>query len=208
MDTPDSNRSIEWAVAQQALPGETVSGDRHLVLPHARGVLLAVVDGCGHGAEAGKAADAAIETLRQSPGDSVLHQLKRCHAALAQTRGAVMTVAELTLQDETLTLAGVGNVEAVVFRAQPQPPTPPRETALLRGGTLGQNMPEPYASVFPVHDGDVLVMTTDGVRHDNWPDLAMKSPPQRIADQILQRNLKGNDDALALVARFHLNAHE
>lgn len=208
METPASNRSVEWAVAQEQAPGQTVSGDRHLVLPHARGVLLAVVDGCGHGAEAGKAADEAVETLRRHAGESALAQLKRCHTALSGTRGAVMTVAELTLEDETLTLAGIGNVEAVVFRANGQTPGPPRESALLRGGTLGQSMPEPYASVIPVHSGDVLVMATDGVRSDTWPELALKSPPQRIADQILQRNFKGNDDALTLVARFHLNAHE
>jgi phosphoserine phosphatase RsbX len=207
MDTPVSNRSIEWAVAQQPAPGQTISGDRHLVLSHARGVLVAVVDGCGHGAEAGKAADEAVETLRRHAGESVITQLKRCHSALGGTRGAVMTVAELTLEDETLTLAGVGNVEAVVFRAQPRPGPQP-ECALLRGGTLGQSMPEPYASVVPVYSGDVLVMATDGVRSDSWPDLALRSPTQRIADQILQRNFKGNDDALALVARFHLNAHE
>jgi phosphoserine phosphatase RsbX len=208
MDTPVSNRSIEWAVAQLPAPGEAVSGDRHVVLSHAGGVLLAVVDGCGHGVEAAKAADEAVETLRRHAGDSVLAQLKHCHAALGGTRGAVMTVAELTLEDEALTLAGIGNVEATVFRAHARPSSPARECALLRGGTVGQSMPAPYASVIPVYSGDVLVMATDGVRTDTWPELALKSPPQRIADQILQRNFKGNDDALALVARFHLNAHE
>jgi len=52
-------RLIEWGVATLALPGETQSGDRHLVKPVGSTVLVAVVDGLGHGAEAATAAQAA-----------------------------------------------------------------------------------------------------------------------------------------------------
>ena len=45
-------RLIEWGVATLALPGEAQSGDRHLVKPVGSTVLVAVVDGLGHGAEA------------------------------------------------------------------------------------------------------------------------------------------------------------
>jgi len=53
---------IWWGVAERALPGQTVSGDKYLVKPLADGVLLAVVDGLGHGGEATAAAK-----NRQSP---------------------------------------------------------------------------------------------------------------------------------------------
>jgi len=69
-------------------------------------------------------------------------------------------------------------------------------------------MPPPHASVVPVHAGDVLVLLTDGVRPDFGAELALRQPPQRLADQLLARHSKGNDDALVLVARFPACADE
>ena len=93
MEIASSLQQIEWAVAQRALPGESVSGDRHVVLPHRRGVTLAVIDGIGHGPEAAKAAELAADTLRLMPDNNLLVHLNCCHLALANTRGVVMTLA-------------------------------------------------------------------------------------------------------------------
>ncbi|SDS41209.1 Stage II sporulation protein E (SpoIIE) [Opitutus sp. GAS368] len=196
---------VDWAVAQKATPGQTVSGDRHLVQPHGRGVLLAVVDGIGHGPEAGRAAAIAVDALLQQPGDSVHALTKRCHAALALTRGVVMTLVALDLDDRTITWCGVGNVEARLFRVEAGFTTP--ESALLRGGTVGSQLPVLYANVIPVNPGDVLIMVSDGIRPDYEHDVPVKGPPQRIADHILQKYYKGTDDALVLVARINETNH-
>src|SRR5256884_7303297 len=79
---------IEWGVASLALPGEAESGDRHLVTPVGTGVLVAVVDGLGHGAEAASAAKAAVAALERHPTESPAPLLERCHRALNGTRGA------------------------------------------------------------------------------------------------------------------------
>lgn len=208
MGSVGTTPQVEWGTAHHASPGQTESGDRAVVLPHRRGLLLAVIDGCGHGPEAARAAQAAVETLRGNPDDSVLGQVDRCHQALAGTRGVVMTLADYDATEGALTLCGIGNVEAVLFRARATRGTPARETALLRGGIIGGERPLPYASVVPVHADDVLVMLTDGVRADFGADLALRQPPQRIADHLLSRNSKGNDDALVLVARFPASADE
>src|SRR3989449_4254272 len=84
---------IEWGVASLALPGEAESGDRHLVTPVGTGVLVAVVDGLGHGAEAASAAKAAVAALERHATESPAPLLERCHRALKGTRGAVMSVA-------------------------------------------------------------------------------------------------------------------
>src|SRR5205823_4595645 len=117
MEIASSLQQVEWAVAQRALPGESVSGDRHVVLPHRRGVTLAVIDGLGHGTEAAKAAELAAATLRRMPENNLLAHLNCCHLALTNSRGVVMTLAEFNLRDHTLTLCGVGNVEATLFRS-------------------------------------------------------------------------------------------
>ena len=202
MDTASWSPSLEYGVAQKALPGEAVSGDLHLVLPHGRGVLLAVVDGIGHGREATAAAEIAVATLRARPEDNVLQHFRRCHAALGDSRGVVMTLADHNVREGTLTLSGVGNVEAMLYRPDGQRAGPPRECAVLRGGTVGSNLPEPFASVVLVQPHDVLIMASDGIRTNFGPDLPLRSPAQRLAETILQKHFKGNDDGLVLVARF------
>lgn len=202
MEISSPLQRVEWAVAQRTLPGQTVSGDRHVALPHHRGLTLAVIDGIGHGPEAAKAADLAADTLRLFPEHSPLTQLNCCHLALGDTRGVVMTLAEFNLRDQTLTLCGVGNVEATLFRAVSGPGTPAREGALLRGGVVGGQLPAPHASVFPIGAGDILIMVSDGLRMDFSRELATRSHLQHLADHLLDRNFKGTDDGLVLVARF------
>ncbi|MFT3868499.1 MAG: SpoIIE family protein phosphatase [Nibricoccus sp.] len=197
MTPPNSTDSIEWAVAHCALPGQEVSGDRHLVQPHDRGVLLAVVDGIGHGPEATWAADLAVEALRQQPGDSVLNLIKRSHAALHQTRGVVLTAVVFDEPDRTVTWCGVGNVEGMLVRNDAV-----QEHTLLRGGTVGASLPPLHAGVVPVQPGDLLILASDGIRPDYERDLPVKGSPQRIADHILGKYFKGTDDACVLVTRF------
>ena len=67
---------IEWAVAELARPGQSESGDRHLVLSTADGGLVAVVDGLGHGAEAASAAKMAVMALERG-ADRPLVQIVR-----------------------------------------------------------------------------------------------------------------------------------
>src|SRR2546422_418308 len=105
---------IEWGVASLALPGEAESGDRHLVKPVGTGVLVAVVDGLGHGAEAASAAKAAVAALERHASESPVPLLERCHRALKGTRGAVMSVAAFSRHDRSMTWVGVGNVEGLL----------------------------------------------------------------------------------------------
>lgn len=208
MDLANPSLHLEWGVAEQAAPHESVIADAYLMLPTSRGVLLAVLDGCGHGAEAARPAQLALDTLRESPDESVISHVRRCHRALAGTRGAVLTLADYHAQDHTLTLCGVGNVEAVLFRARPAPGGARQEGALLRGGVIGANLPEPVATIVPVHGGDVLVMASDGLRPDFTPDSVLRSPPRQSAGALLRKHVRGNDDALVLVVRFPDLRHE
>ncbi len=155
MSPPNSRPAIEWAISQKALPGQSVSGDLHLVAEHARGFLLAVVDGVGHGPEATRAAEIAVGKMQARPHDSVHSLINRCHIALQQTRGVVLTVVSLDTVDHTSTWCGVGNVEGLLFRSDPAA-QPSSETVLLRGGLGGAQLPVLYANVVPIDRGDLL----------------------------------------------------
>ncbi len=195
------NRKLEVGCASLTLPGEAQSGDRHLVKFFRNGILLAVVDGLGHGPAAAEAAELAITTLVARPQDSVITLVQRCHAELRKTRGAVMCVASLNLRDETITWLCVGNVESILFSADVNINRHYR-SPVLRGGVLGSFLPPLLASVVPIRWGDTLILATDGIRSGFDRDLPAVGRSQHLADHILERHGKGTDDALVLVARY------
>src|ERR1044071_6563648 len=109
---------LDWAVASVAVEGEPESGDLHLVKTMSTGLLLAVVDGLGHGVEAAAVARRAVETLADSTSESIIVLIRQCHAALRESRGAVMSLATLNVMEDTMTWLAVGNVEGVLARAK------------------------------------------------------------------------------------------
>lgn len=200
--------SCEWAVASSALAGQTESGDLHVVQPFDGGVLLGVVDGLGHGAEAGNAARIAVQTLAANADKSVIALLHSAHEALRMTRGVVMSIASFKTVDNSLTWLSVGNVEGILQRGDPKS-VPNREIILLRGGVVGYQIPQPNATVLTISPGDLLVFATDGIRHfmDALTGIASESP-SHLANRICLNFAKGTDDALVLVVRFVHADHE
>ena len=192
---------MEWGVASRPLAGHPASGDVGVVLPFPGGVLVATVDGLGHGDEAAAAARAAVGVLSGQPEAPVIWLMQRCHEALLETRGAVMSLASISARYGTLEWIGVGNVEGVLLRAGAAA-NPPRESLLLRGGVVGFNLPQLAAAVIPVARGDTLVFATDGVRSDFADRLTLGEPPPRLAGQLLAQHAKETDDALVTVAVF------
>lgn len=192
---------LEWGLATLALPGHVESGDRHVVQPFPNGVLVAAVDGLGHGEEAAAAAKLAVSILERHAQEEVIALLRRCHEALRGTRGVVMSLASFRAPDSMLTWLGVGNVEGLLLREAADSAL--RHAALvLRGGVVGAELPPLRVSVIPVMRGDTLIFATDGIREGFTERLALSDPPQELADRILARHAKGTDDALVLVARY------
>jgi len=192
---------IEWAVAEVARVGQTESGDRYLATTTPDGALVAVVDGLGHGADAAVAAKVAVRSLERHAHQPVISLVRDCHHSLLGTRGAVISVASFTARDQAMTWLGVGNVEGLLLRAQAT--SPRRESLLLRGGVVGVHLPALAAEIVPVTPGDTLILTTDGVRSDFSNErLSHQDPPPKLADYILARWGKQNDDALVLVVRY------
>jgi len=197
---------VAWGVSARALPGQSASGDLHLVKSFQGGMLLAVVDGVGHGAEATAAAEVAVRILADHPEELPSFVIRRCHAALMKTRGVVMTVGSLRPSQGTLTWLGVGNVEAALLRADPNA-RPVAERVVLRSGLVGYGLPELQATVVPIAPGDLIVFATDGISPAFVSGWVLSDPPQRIADCIMAKHFKQTDDALVLVARYLGNDH-
>jgi serine phosphatase RsbU (regulator of sigma subunit) len=169
--------------------------------PCAKGVLIAAVDGMGHGVEAAAASKIAAATLAAHAEESPIALLLRCHDELKGTRGAVITTAFIDFRDQTLTWLGVGNVEAMLFHGGHHAISKP-ERALLRNGILGYRLPSIRAEILPVKPLDTLVLVTDGIAPDFGDGLIIGDDLQAAADGILARHYRGADDALIVVARY------
>lgn len=191
---------IEWGVASRALPGQPASGDLNVVKSFSDGLLVAALDGLGHGKEAAAAAVAAA-TLEMNAGEPVMTLFQRCHEALRATRGVAMSVASFNVSRSLVTWLGVGNVEGVLLRrsftrAVAEVPL------LLRAGVVGFQLPSLDVEVVPVSAGDTLIFATDGIHSNFARGLARNYPPQKAAEKILARHARATDDALVLVARY------
>jgi phosphoserine phosphatase RsbX len=193
--------SIDWAVAVRSLAGESISGDLHVVAPFPDGVLLAVVDGVGHGREAATVARRTADTLKDVAAEPLEAIVRRCHEALRGTRGAVMSLAAVHTATATMTWLGVGNVEAVLVAGDGRG-SGARTELVSRGGVVGDDLPPLRPATIPVSAGDLLCFATDGVDPSFAGDLPRGLPVQGIADELLKRYGRRSDDALILVARI------
>ncbi len=193
---------VEWGYSSFTLEGQTASGDRPLVEPFPGGVLVAAVDGIGHGPEAAVAAETAVAVLRANASLPLVSLFPICHEALKSTRGAVLTIASLNARTNTMSWLGVGNVEGVLVRQRRHGEQRGSHNALLLSGLVGYRLPNLRPPELPLFPGDLLFLATDGVRSDFSHESALNESPQRIAERICRRHKKGTDDALALVVRY------
>jgi negative regulator of sigma-B (phosphoserine phosphatase) len=197
----DSTLAVEWGVAARAMDGQAVSGDIHAVAPTANGILVAAVDGLGHGSEAAAAAETAAETLTTYADEPLPDIVLRCHEALRRTRGAVISIATFDASRGTMTWIGIGNIDGTLFRASPVA-RPNRETLLLRGGVVGYSLPHSRAATLPIAPGDTLVLATDGIDSGFRHGSMQGGSVQGLANDILLGHRRGTDDALVLIARY------
>jgi phosphoserine phosphatase RsbX len=192
---------VEYGVAKFVLPGQGESGDHHVICCNRNGILVAVIDGIGHGEEAANASKAAAALLKSSADEPIISLVERCHEKLRATRGVVLSLACIDREHGMMTWLGVGNVQGVLMRADAKKGNV-RESLLLRAGVVGSQLPALQATVLPIVRGDTLFFATDGVRSDFSVTLSARENPQRAADRILEQYRSGTDDALVVVSRL------
>jgi phosphoserine phosphatase RsbX len=189
---------VAWACAGAALEGQSKSGDRSVVVEFPNGALVALIDGLGHGSAAHDAAVAAESVLLATPYESVDELMRQCHGKLKGTRGAVITLASFDAERGVMSWLGVGNVEALLIRAQ----SGSSEAVAMKGGTVGYMLPTLNPRSIVVHPGDTLVLASDGIKHGFKQEVLSARTPKQIADEVLANWAKQSDDACVVVARY------
>jgi negative regulator of sigma-B (phosphoserine phosphatase) len=194
-------RLLEFGIAGRAVRGEAESGDVPVVAVGTETVLVAAVDGLGHGFEAAHAAAEAVRALEQfndEPLEAVVH---RCHARLLGSRGVALSLASFRGEAGTMSWLGVGTVAGRLFRSG-RIEDNADEFIVNFGGIVGDQLPELHATAVPVSAGDLLVFATDGIEPEFGDRLQQSGTAQEIADRLLREHRRGSDDALVVVARY------
>lgn len=196
---------LDWASASRpaALDGEL--GDACLVRSVENGILIAVVDGLGHGHEAAAAAQRALLTIERSTQTLPAVLVVECHRALQATRGVVMGLAHVDTRAGSLTWVGIGDVHALLCRVGVNGSSrhDARHDALFtHNGVVGRLLPPLRTVTRSLGVGDTVIVATDGLRGGFMPELRGTEPVERVAADLLQRYAVASDDALVLVARY------
>jgi len=192
---------LEWAAVTRMRPGESVAGDQAVLIPAPSGALIAAADGLGHGPAAARAARVAIRAARLTAQEDLAQVARRCHRALRSTRGAALSLGLVVHAKRSLTWVGVGNVEGRLIRAKAGSRTV-QESLALAPGVPGHDLPELVPETLPLGRGDLLIFATDGLTGGFADDLDGTGSTAEIAERIMGRHWKADDDALCLVARY------
>jgi phosphoserine phosphatase RsbX len=193
---------LEWGVASHAQAHQTECGDAFTIEPTGAGFLVAVIDGLGHGRDAARASQRAVDSIHDSGHGSLQDVMRACHHALVRTRGAAISLALVDLSEQRLDWLGVGNVEGVVLNPVANQAASWRsETLVVRGGVVGYDLPPLQTAHVPFGLGAVLVFATDGINLGFSGEIRAGRSPQQNADQIMAAYDRGTDDALVLVVQ-------
>jgi hypothetical protein len=195
--TAQSTSIAQWGMATRARKGEADSGSRHLVMERSEGVLMAVVDGAGHGPEAAAAAERAVQSLRKASSNPV-DLIKHCHEQLRGSRGVALSLGLIDARERSLSWLGVGNVEAAVFGKNRRNPA----RLLLRNGVVGMWLPPLKLYTLALEPGDLVVFATGGVDNRFTDELQPEGDPQTVAENIVRDYGLQSHDVLALVVGY------
>jgi hypothetical protein len=190
---------MEFGQVQRAKIGQFVCGDGYLTLEYGSKAVVTVTDGLGSGPKAHRASVLAIDGVKEHVDASLTDILTYCHYSIlaAGAVGAMMAIMRLDQERHTLEFAGVGNIRFLAHSHEIIQP-------ITRFGYLGVRLPSLREFHFPLSEGDLFFLHTDGISSrfhlQNHPQDLRKSP-QTLADLLMKQYVKEHDDATAVVVR-------
>lgn len=190
---------VSWGAFVRPKDGQSTSGDAYVVERFSpNGLVAAVIDGLGGGAEAAHAAQRAADIIRADPAQEPTELIRRAHIALQGTRGAVIGLLSYNLERRNVSFVGVGNIGVQVYSALPIRP-------ISKNGIIGYRLPSLLKLAYSYNPGDTFVLYSDGVSsdfgHDPFFAVDDSLAPQDLAEMIVERYGKTHDDATVVVVR-------
>ena len=181
-----------------AMPGEQACGDGWASHTSEQATSLFVVDGLGHGFEAARAANEALQQFQRAPEAPVAELIEAVHLAMRATRGGAVAVARIDRAACTVAYAGLGNIAAALVSTGGQV----RHLVSL-SGIAGHNARKIHAFEYPCTEG-LLIMHSDGLgtgwTSHLYPGFT-RLDPMLLAGMLYRDFARGRDDTTVVVAR-------
>lgn len=191
---------LSWAAAYKPKDEGSPCGDGYLIQESDTAIKLAVVDGAGSGARAAEAAACCIRKLAATESGSLSKLFDTAHAACLGTCGAALAMSIIDPFAGKMAWAAVGDIEGLLLNTS-RDGAAKRAAIVQRGGTLGHHMPRIMPQTHGLAPGDVLIMSSDGVRHDHRDAIETTRSAKDLAARTLGDYGRANDDALVLVLK-------
>lgn len=199
---PDSRAPAEPRMQIGALvvpkPGETSCGDSWCYHERVEGILVAGIDGLGHGFAAQHAANEACRVFDAEKHRPLLRLMQMFHEALRPTRGAAVTLLEVDWDAGRATSVAVGNVTAALVNGGEI------KRIASDNGIVGHAISRPRELQHPCRPDSLLILHSDGLTSswqlDRYPGLTQHHPAL-IAGVLYRDCRRGRDDSLIVVIR-------
>jgi anti-sigma regulatory factor (Ser/Thr protein kinase) len=195
---PDAGQAVRARGISIAAPGEVVCGDAWAACLDGTRASAMMADGLGHGPDASKAAQAALDIFRDAPFADLRAGLQHAHTALRTTRGAAVCTLELDVGAAMVRGVGVGNVTVRIVSGVSD------RSMLSQHGTVGVQIRtvQEFTMDWPPHA--LVVVHSDGIETRWSPQLLLPvlgRDPSLAAALLLRDHCRGRDDATVLVMR-------
>jgi anti-sigma regulatory factor (Ser/Thr protein kinase) len=195
----DAARAHAWRVgaATRSRRRAAANGDAFVICEWEGRLLAGVIDGLGHGEPAQTAALAAQSYVRSHyylPLDEIFRGVSH---ACQGTRGVVMALARFE-SATAMTSASLGNIEMRSWTGAE------RMNFTVKRGFLGTGADQVHVQEHRWEPHWMLVLHSDGLRAQwQWSDFPglEHENPQAVADQLLSKLAKEDDDATILAVK-------
>jgi serine phosphatase RsbU (regulator of sigma subunit) len=190
---------IDFHIEKKALTGKLDEcGDTGFIKAYDNFCFLALVDVLGHGKPAAQVALRSKEYLAQNYTNQLTQIITGLHEWLRGTRGAVAAACRLDLHSGVLEYSGMGNIHLRLFGTR-------QESLVTKDGIVGYMIPSPARGQTRMMPGDILVMTSDGIKEHFDPDAypgITRGRAKDICNNFITRLGKGSDDLSCIALRF------
>ncbi|MBN2010498.1 SpoIIE family protein phosphatase [candidate division KSB1 bacterium] len=176
--------------------GEKYSGDNFYLKHLNNGLFFCVIDSLGHGYNAYKSTQIALNIIQNNYQNSLSSIIEKCHENLRHERGAAIALGRIDLSRKVITYLAVGNIVTWIYSGETS------KQLMYFNGTVGVIFKNIHESEYPVENGSCLVVCSDGIssKFDINPELQRKSA-QEIAHYIFKNFTKSHDDATVLAIK-------
>jgi anti-sigma regulatory factor (Ser/Thr protein kinase) len=183
-------------------PGQTVCGDGFYYSLTKDNLKIFVGDGLGHGPEAAKAVNKAIERFKLSTENNPVEIIRTLHDYVKKTRGIVATVAIFDFKERSWCICGVGNISTRITSFSST------KNYVAHNGIIGHNIPGTMkAQEVPYEPGQTIILCSDGLKTkwepSKYPGI-LKNDLSVLTAVIYKDHTRNNDDASVVAAKITL----